>query len=100
MAFSRQEYWSGLPLPSPVDLLGPGTEPESPALAGRFFTSSAIIEDFNYLLNKTGNLRGQRDLTAWCTFHVQAVNTSFTFPQECGQLCGIPLAFGNRENGS
>ena len=32
MGFSRQEYWSGLPFPSPGDLLNPGTEPGSPAL--------------------------------------------------------------------
>ena len=32
MEFSRQEYWSGLPLPSPVDLPDPGIEPASPAL--------------------------------------------------------------------
>ena len=29
---SRQEYWSGLPCPSPGDLPNPGTEPRSPAL--------------------------------------------------------------------
>ena len=38
MGFSRQEYWSGLPFPS-LDLLNPGIEPMSPALAGRFFTT-------------------------------------------------------------
>ena len=32
MGFSRQEYWSGVPLPSPGDLPNPGIEPESPAL--------------------------------------------------------------------
>ena len=32
MGFSSQEYWSGLPFPSPGDLPNPGTEPESPAL--------------------------------------------------------------------
>ena len=32
MGFSRQEYWSGLPFPSPGDLPNPGTEPMSPAL--------------------------------------------------------------------
>ena len=32
MGFSRQEYWSGLPFPSPGDLPHPGTEPRSPAL--------------------------------------------------------------------
>jgi len=32
MGFSRQEYWSGLPFPSPWDLPDPGIEPRSPAL--------------------------------------------------------------------
>ena len=39
MGFSRQEYWSGLPLPSPGGLPDPGIEPASPALAGGFFTA-------------------------------------------------------------
>ena len=43
MGFSRQEYWSRLPFPAPVDLLHPAIEPKSlasPALAGRFFTAA------------------------------------------------------------
>ena len=47
MGFSRQEYWSGLPCPSPGDLPNPGTESVSltfPALASRFFTTSDIWE--------------------------------------------------------
>ena len=32
MEFSRQEYWSGLPFPSPGDLPNPGIEAESPTL--------------------------------------------------------------------
>ena len=42
MGFSGQEYWSGVPLPSPEDLPDPGIEPVSPvslALAGGFFTT-------------------------------------------------------------
>ena len=39
MGFSRQEYWSGLPLPSPGDLPDPRIELASPALAGGFFTT-------------------------------------------------------------
>ena len=39
MEFSRQEYWSGLPLLSPGDLPDLGIEPAYPALAGRFFTT-------------------------------------------------------------
>ena len=34
MGFSKQEYWSGLPVPSPGDLLGPGVESRPPALQG------------------------------------------------------------------
>ena len=44
MEFSRQEYWSGLPFSTPGDLANHRIEPaslESPALAGRFFTTSA-----------------------------------------------------------
>ena len=32
IGFSRQEYWRGLPFPSPGDLTDPGTKPRSPAL--------------------------------------------------------------------
>ena len=37
--FSRQEYWSGLPFPSPGDLPNPGIEPGSPALEADALTS-------------------------------------------------------------
>ena len=36
----RQEYWSGLLFSPPVNLLDPGIEPKSPALADRFFTTA------------------------------------------------------------
>ena len=39
MEFSRHEYWSGLPFPSPRDLPESGTEPASPASTGGFFTA-------------------------------------------------------------
>ena len=39
MGFSRQEYLSGLPFPSPGDLPDPGIEPRSPTLAGGFFST-------------------------------------------------------------
>ena len=41
MGFSRKEYWSALPFPSPGDLPDPGIEPTSPALAGGFFTAES-----------------------------------------------------------
>ena len=43
MEFSRQDYWSGLPFPSPGDLPDPGIEhasPAPPSLVGRFFTTA------------------------------------------------------------
>ena len=52
--FSRQEYWSGLPCPSPGALLDPGIEPTSlmsPALSGELFTTRATWEAF--LINRS-----------------------------------------------
>ena len=47
MGFLREEYWSGLPFPSPGDLPDSGIEPvscTSPALAGKSFTTSTTWE--------------------------------------------------------
>ena len=41
MGFSRQDYWSGLPFPTPGNMPYPGTEPASPALASEFFTTES-----------------------------------------------------------
>ena len=43
MEFSRQEYWSGLPFPSPGDLPNPGIEPGSPALQVDSLLSEIIL---------------------------------------------------------
>ena len=51
MGFPRQEYWRGLPCPPPGDLPDPGIKPSSltsPALAGRFFTTSTSWEAQEY----------------------------------------------------
>ena len=45
MGFSRQEYWSGLPFPSPGDLPEPGIEPRSPA-----FQADALPSELKGLL--------------------------------------------------
>ena len=47
LEFSKQEYWSVVPFPTPEDLLDLGVEPVSsvsPALTGGFFTTSATWE--------------------------------------------------------
>ena len=54
MGFSRQEYWSGLPFPSPGDLPDPGIKakaPVSPTLAGGFFTNCATWEALNKVIS-------------------------------------------------
>ena len=42
MEFSRQEYWSRLPFPTPGGLPDPGIEVPHPALAGGFFTMNHL----------------------------------------------------------
>ena len=52
MGVSRQEFWSGVPLPSPGDLADPGIKPVStapPALAGGFFTTEPPGKPLSYL---------------------------------------------------
>ena len=42
MGFFRQEYWNGLPFPSPGNLPDAGIEPISPVLVGGFFTTEPL----------------------------------------------------------
>ena len=55
--FPRQEYWSGLPFPSPENLPDSGFEPASPALAGKLFTTeqpgkpTKLFKDSKYFPN-------------------------------------------------
>ena len=44
LEFSRQEYWNGLPFPSPGDLLNPGMKPVSPALQADFLPTELVQE--------------------------------------------------------
>ena len=49
MGFFMQEYWSGVPCPSPGSLLNPGIEPESlasSALAEGFFTTESLCDAY------------------------------------------------------
>ena len=54
MGFSRQEYWSALPFPSPGDLPNPGIKPTAPPLAGIFFTTEPPEDE--------GILKGKKQL--------------------------------------
>ena len=52
MEFFRQEYWSGLPFPSPEDLPHPGIEPGSPALQADAFIICATINHLDLIETK------------------------------------------------
>ena len=54
MGFSRQEYWSGLPFPSPGDLPDAGIEPRSPILEADALTSEppGNLRTFRYDINQ------------------------------------------------
>ena len=53
MEFSRQEYYSGLPFPSPVDLPDSGTEPGSPALQADSLPPSELPGKPRYIPKRT-----------------------------------------------
>ena len=79
MGFSTQEYWSGLPFPSPGDLPGPGIEPASPV--------APTLQVDSLLLSHRGNLMWQILSSLWeqsgavvrheqTTFYVVSQNSS------------------------
>ena len=69
MGFSRQEYWSGLPFPSPGDLPDPGIETMSPTLSGRFFTAEPPGKPlFTRLLSLSANTTLSSRLPTWLHF--------------------------------
>ena len=72
MGFSRKEYWSGLPFPSPEDLPNPGIEPTSLALAGGLFTTglpgkpqiTSAADDYRLNSSESRFLRCETDTEA------------------------------------
>ena len=79
MEFARQEYWSGLPFPTPGDLSDPGIEPlspESPALAGRYFTTEP-----------SGKPAGRQSFL--CVFMVAGMHSC----SHCIVLASLPAAY-------
>ena len=61
MGLPRQEYWSGLPFPSPGDLFNPEIEPESPDLAG-FFTAQPPGKPNHILNTLKGNESSEKEV--------------------------------------
>ena len=81
MGFSKQEYWSELPFPSPGDLPDPGIEPTSlasPALAGELFTTVPSEE-----------AEAKRPLCSHISFHQEKCfsQKSFAYISLCNKGC-------------
>ena len=74
MGFSRQEYWSGLPFPSPGDLPDPGIEPGSPALQA------------DSLLTEPPGLAPKVCPILWTIAHQAPLSTEFSRQEYCSEL--------------
>ena len=69
IGFSRQEYWSGLPCPSPGDLPNPGIKPRSPALQADALTSEPA-KGVSDGLQDVGRRENGRKLTLCLLIHL------------------------------
>ena len=66
MGFFRQEYWSGLPFPSPGDLPDPGIEPGSPTLEADALTSEPPGHEIRLI--KSDNRKKKKKGEVTCPF--------------------------------
>ena len=91
MGFSRQEYWSGLPFPSPGDLTDPGIKPGSPALEADALTSNCPLFLCCFFCFFVFNLRKSSYLLAilWNSGFswVYLSLSSLLFTSLCSALC-------------
>ena len=103
MGFPRQEYWSGLPFPSPGNLPTAGIKPTSPALAGEFFTTEPPGKPlFTYLpaCISYSSSAGQNPIKLLTTYpNVSPTGASPTLGPECpaeGQAAIYLLGQGSK----
>ena len=66
--FSRPEYWSGLPFPSPGDLPNPGIEPRSPTLQADSLLSEPFILIVTSILAQSSENKAQISVLWWQNF--------------------------------
>ena len=67
MEFSRPEYWSGWPFPSPEDLPNPGIKPRSPALQAESLSAEPQEKQIHTVIGAEG--RHVANLTCSLTFY-------------------------------
>ena len=77
MGFSRQEYWSGVPFPSPGDLPNPGIEPGSPVLQTDALPSEPLGKPWEF--SSVQSLRRVRLFaTPWTVAHQAPLSMGFS----------------------
>ena len=76
VGFSRQEYWSGLPFPSPENLPLPGIKPGSPALQADALPSELLVKLFNWRYTKE-SLISRINLFHFEAFPLKKINLSY-----------------------
>ena len=91
MEFSRQEYWSGFPCPSPEDLPNPGIKPRSPVLQVMLYhmrnqgspSHQEALKSF-YLINLTKVIKPRK----WVSFFIIEENCKVNTvkPEQCYQV--------------
>ena len=95
---SRQEYWSGLPFLSPGDHLDTGIEPASftsPALAGKFFTTSATWETplvyYNTIVNTICHIyMYQKQIVCLCVYFICTAGCVWSLGCRSGYRLQVP----------
>ena len=111
--FSRQEYWSGLPFPSPGDLPNPGIEPGSPALQADALPSESPEKPTTCkrYLQRRGrksdcsevafNMEGKLSKTSYTTSegHSKKVYSDLQFRKEINEVLGHCIVFWALQDG-
>ena len=87
MRFPRQEYWNGLPFPSPVDLPDPWIEPVSPlslfCIAGEFFTAEPPGKPLSFIDFSTTQTESRMVTVNYCWSEVAQSCPTLCNPVDC-----------------
>ena len=97
MEFPKQEYWSGLPFPSPGDLPDPGIKSESPALARGFFTTSTKARHKLLIIRKKIIYIYYITQKGDCCFSRLVMSDSFATPWTIAHQASLSMGFPRPE---
>ena len=96
LGFFRQEYWRGLPFPSPGDLPNPWIEPESPALQGILYQLSHQLSPYKTHIFLKKHISLSKPLTLWPSLHTRPCLVGYSRHTRC---CGWVICCRSRKLG-